>query len=566
MRVQFMRCNIGMLLICLFVAAHVYAQNLSDSPKLDILGSGRFSILPWDQTRLIDGPADRVRGLASLAECNFTYAGFPRVTDLAACEKLELKAIVYPDDSLGLTKPQQLSDEQIEKAARTLAESTKNSPACFGYFIRDEPSASQFGYLAKIVAAIQQHAPGKLAYINLLPSYATPAQLGAKNFTEYLERYVAEVKPQFLSYDNYMVEYSLDLRDRAQGSNYFRDLLEVRRVALEHDLPFWNIVTCVQIRPKTTPPSPANLLLQGWTTLAAGGHGVSWYKYQQKGYLYCPIDTEHGRTATWSYLQMVNRQLKVIGPIVSRLRSVGVYFSEPAPLDHGPSLPGKLVKKLDADQPMMVGEFASSGDAVDHVVLVNLSLERTAVVHLAVAVGGRTLEEYSPEDGHVAKCPSELDLPAGQGVLLKLARLKSVSLLLERTDSEGEPADDQGGAPKWDDRAEPVPFWVGEGQHFQRAAEEDDADEKRPGGETPSPSIALLKCQAGYDQGDRVEHLVADGGFENRQTVTQIVAGETGTRKCVLEAVCTEGAERDGDGGQQGADGDPASGDRRTCS
>ena len=146
-----------------------------------------------------------------------------------------------------------------------------------------------------------------------------------------------------------MVEYSQDLRDRATGASYFRDLLEVRRVALEHGLPFWNIVTCVQIRPNTTTPSPANLLLQGWTTLAAGGRGVSWYKYQQKGYLYCPIDTEHGRTATWSYLQMVNRQLKVIGPIVSRLRSVGVYFTEPAPLDHGPKLPGKLVQKLDAD-------------------------------------------------------------------------------------------------------------------------------------------------------------------------------------------------------------------------
>ena len=140
---------------------------------------------------------------------------------------------------------------------------------------------------------------------------------------------MAEVKPQFLSYDNYMVEYSNDLRDRGTGASYFRDLLEVRRVSLKHGLPFWNIVTCVQIRPKTTPPSPANLLLQGWTTLAAGGRGVSWYKYKQKGYAYCPIDSEHGQTATWSYLQMVNRQLKVIGPMVSQLRSVGVYFTAP---------------------------------------------------------------------------------------------------------------------------------------------------------------------------------------------------------------------------------------------
>ncbi len=383
-----------------------------------------FPILPWDQTRLLDGPEDRVHGLASLVECNFTYAGFPRVADLAACEKLGLRAIVYPDDSLGLTKPAHLSDEQIDKAVRTLDEQTKGSPTCVGFFIRDEPGASQFAYLGKIVAAIRRRAPGKLAYINLLPSYATAGQVGGsqletKDFTEYLERYVTEVKPQFLSYDNYMVEYSQDLRDRATGASFFRDLLEVRRVSLEHGLPFWNIVTCVQIRPNTTPPSPANLLLQAWTTLAAGGRGVSWYKYEQQGYLYCPIDTTHGRTATWSYLQMVNRQLKVVGPRVNRLKSVGVYFTGPAPLDNAPMLPGKLVAKLDSDTPLMIGEFASQGEEVDHLILVNLSLERTGIVHLKDSINTGTLEEYSPEDGHLAKCGSDLYLSAGQGVLLK---------------------------------------------------------------------------------------------------------------------------------------------------
>jgi hypothetical protein len=386
-----------------------------------------FPILPWDEMRAIDGPEDRVHGLASLVDCNFTHAGFPHVEDLPTCEKLGLRAIVYPAGSLGLTKPAHLSDEQIDKAVRTLVEQTKGSPACVGYYLRDEPGASQFPYLAKIVAAIRRHAPGKLAYINLFPSYASAgepgkSQLEAKSFTEYLELYVAEVKPDFLSYDNYMVEYSNDLRDRRTGAIYFRDLLEVRRVSLEHRVPFWNIVSCVQIRPNTTPPSPANLLLQAWTTMAAGGRGVSWYKYKQKEYLYRPIDEEHKQTATWSYLQMVNHQLKVIGPIVSGMKSVGVYFTAPAPLDKAPVLPGKLVTKLEADSPLMIGEFASRGDAVDHVMLVNLSLERTAKVQLEELRSLGTLEEYSPQDGHLAKCGADIYLPSGQGVLLKLMR------------------------------------------------------------------------------------------------------------------------------------------------
>ena len=413
---------IGLVLICSVLGAVAWAQDSASLPGLE-----GFSILPWDQMRLLDGPADRAHGLGSLAKCNFTFAGFPRVSDLPACEKLGLRAILYPDDALGLTKPQHLTDEQIDEAVRSLAEQTRNSPACVGYFIRDEPGATDFPYLGKIVASIRRQAPGKLAYINLFPSYATigasgQSQLETNSYAEYLERYITEVKPQLLSYDNYMIQYSKDLRDRSMGSSYFRDLLEVRHVALEHELPFWNIVSCNQIRPEATPPSPANLLLQAWTTLAAGGHGVSWYKYEQPEYHYGPIDRVGGRTATWSYLQMVNRQLKVVGPILNGLRSMGVYFTMPAPLDNPPTLPGKLVEKLAADRPLMIGEFASHGQSVDHFVVVNLSLEQTTTVHLKDVHSLGVLEAYSPEDGHLAQCEADLDLPAGQGAVLKMTR------------------------------------------------------------------------------------------------------------------------------------------------
>jgi hypothetical protein len=104
------------------------------------------------------------------------------------------------------------------------------------------------------------------------------------------------------------------------------------------------------------------------------------------------------------------------------MKSVGVYFTSPAPLDNGPALPGKLVTKLEADSPLMIGEFASKGDAVDHVVLVNLSLERTAKVQLKELQSLGKLEEYSPQDGHLAKSRADVYLAAGQGVLLKVTR------------------------------------------------------------------------------------------------------------------------------------------------
>ena len=253
-----------------------------------------------------------------------------------------------------------------------MVEATAGNRTVLGYFIMDEPGVTSFPMLGKIVAAVKKHAPGKLAYINLFPSYATVgapdrSQLGTATYTEYLERFVTEVKPQFLSYDNYMVQYSDDMQEQKRAAIYYADLLEIRRVSQKYGLPFWNIVSCNRFGPPTTIPSPANLAFQAFTTLAAGGRGVSWYKYYQDGYTYAPIDNAGEKTETWRYLQIVNRQVRILGPVMNRLRSTGVFFTSPPPVKSLPLLPGRIVKTVQskasprgitkAEPPIMVGEF-----------------------------------------------------------------------------------------------------------------------------------------------------------------------------------------------------------------
>ncbi|MGC9318381.1 MAG: hypothetical protein ACP5KN_10175, partial [Armatimonadota bacterium] len=264
------------------------------------------------------------------------------------------------------------------------------------------------------------------AYINLYPGYATigapdTSQLETPSYHEYLERFVEEVRPQFISYDDYMVQYSMDLQDSERAAQYFRDLLEVRSVALEHDLPFWNIVSSNQIRPHTTIPSPANLQLQAYTTLAAGGRGLSWYTYCHGGYAYRPIDENGSRTMTWQYLQMVNRQVKTLGPIINSLASTGVYFTAPAPVEGATLLPGEIVQAVEADVPIMLGEFAGE-DGARYVMPVNLSLERSARIALQLAEGHGEATVISAEDGSELAMEegNALWLVAGGGALIRL--------------------------------------------------------------------------------------------------------------------------------------------------
>lgn len=394
-----------------------------------------FPILPWDRLHGWKEPfRNPQQGLESIAQCGFTLAGFVTPEDLPRCEKLGLAAIMAP---LRGQKPwRQMSDEEIDRAVRRMVEVAGSSKAVFGYYLMDEPGAPAFPALGKAVAAVKKHAPGKLAYINLFPSYATvgapdQSQLGTASFTEYLERFVTEVKPQLLSYDNYMVQYSDDMQDPARAAIYYRDLLEVRRVAQKYNLPFWNIVSCNQIRPQTTVPSPANLAFQAYTTLAAGGRGVSWYKYYQDGYAYAPVDNRDRRTETWQYLQVVNMQLRTLGPIMGRFQSTGVFFTSPPPVPSLPLLPGRIIRQVQSrasprgitkvSPPLMVGEFADAHGA-EYVMIVNLSLQHSAHIgletvrachakHILSAADGR-LQPFDEKNGHW--------LVAGTGALIKL--------------------------------------------------------------------------------------------------------------------------------------------------
>ena len=387
------------------------------------LPSGEFPILNWDLPQWSEQAfASPEYGLKSLRRCGFSVAAFVRPQHLPEAQKLGLWCIVAPRE---FPIPwRKLSDEQIESTVKQLVDSAADNKMAVGYFLADEPGAPDFAALGKAVAAVKRLAPGKLAYINLFPDYATLgapdlSQLGTNSYQEYLEEYVAQVKPQFISYDNYRIAISNDQKDAAVAASYYNNLLDVRGVAMEHDLPFWNIVLSNRLRADMPVPSPANLLLQAYTTLAAGAKGLTWYTYYSPGYDYTPIDKAGHPTATWSHLKMVNEQAKTIGAILQPLNSTGVYFTSPQPAASLPKLPGKLVQNATCATPLMIGEF--TGGADQYALIVNLSLRDSAQFTIMPANPRAQLRQVSPVDGSLQpmEAKNSMWLAAGQGVLLK---------------------------------------------------------------------------------------------------------------------------------------------------
>ena len=85
-------------------------------------------------------------------------------------------------------------DNPVERAELdALVARVRQHPALFSYHIQDEPCATEFPGLGRIVDYLREHDPQRLAYINLFPIYAKNEELGTQGdaVTAYREHHPA---------------------------------------------------------------------------------------------------------------------------------------------------------------------------------------------------------------------------------------------------------------------------------------------------------------------------------------------------------------------------------------
>lgn len=155
-----------------------------------------------------------------------------------------------------------------------------NISGAWGFQIADEPSVNQFESIAKLVADAK--ALGQMAFVNLLPNYASPKALGALSYEDYLAQYMETVKPNILSVDHYP-----DFDDHTHATNktkkgYILNLLSLRQKSLsvEPNIPFWNFFNAMPYNQASQyDVSEGELRWQVYTSLAIGSKGVMYFCY-----------------------------------------------------------------------------------------------------------------------------------------------------------------------------------------------------------------------------------------------------------------------------------------------
>ena len=333
----------------------------------------------------------------------------------------------------GLLSPASLDDPAKRAKLDALIERVRNHPALYSYHVTDEPGASAFPALGRLVAYLRQRDPAHLAYVNLFPTYANNKQLGTQGDTvtayrEYLRQYVEVVKPDLISYDHY------HFKTRGDGDEYFLNLGMIRQAALDAKVPFLNIVQASTWTPSRRTPTGEELRWLAYTSLAYGAQGLSYYVYCHPPD-YKPdwgqmTDPEGNPTPLYYAAKGINPEFAAIAAQLQPLRSLGAYhagmippgaealradglFRFDPPVPKMPYTPPQPLKGL------LLGYFGPA-DRPTHVVAVSLDYKQSVS---ATVTGPGPLQLFDPAVGTwrpAGGSRAELRLPPGGGTLLRL--------------------------------------------------------------------------------------------------------------------------------------------------
>lgn len=334
-----------------------------------------------------------------------------------------------------LLKPASLDDEKSRAKLDALIARVKDHPALYAYHLKDEPSASMFPGLARLIRYVRERDPRHAVYINLYPTYAKKRQLGVSGgevaaYKEYVQKFIEIVKPDLLSYDYY--NFMKD-GDRDQ---YFLNLALIRQAAVGAGLPFMNIVQASAWRDSWRIPTGDELRWLAYTSLAYGAQGISYFVYRAPGKYKGGMASADGTpTALYPVASKVNREFVAVASQLQGLRSFGAFHVGMLPpgtsgLPHdvaiGPEASLGVIpfKSGHPVEGVLLGYFGESGNAsaadASHMLIVNLDYKHPRSIKLAAHESLSVFDAEARNWKRIGNNHIELRLPAGGGRLLRI--------------------------------------------------------------------------------------------------------------------------------------------------
>ncbi|MCK5682116.1 hypothetical protein KAI46_15030 [bacterium] len=199
---------------------------------------------------------------------------------------------------------------ELKNTPETAVAHLKSHPALAGYFVADEPSASNFLALAKMISRIRSVDTNHPCYINLFPNHASSKQLGTATYQKHVDKFLAKVPVEFLSFDNYpIINYSV-------RSGWYENLEIVSKAAKAKGIPFW-AVALSSTHYDYTPATLPQLRLQMHANLAYGAQALQYFPYWQPNvnHFYCPINSDGTKGPLYESVKTLNGEIQAIASV-----------------------------------------------------------------------------------------------------------------------------------------------------------------------------------------------------------------------------------------------------------
>ena len=186
-----------------------------------------------------------------------------------------------------------------------------------GAIIRDEPKISEFDTLRRIKEGWDRVFPDKEGFINLNPMVQTYAYLGlneGENYQEhYVRRYVEEVKPKVLAFDNYPMMVD-GWGEPSIQAMFLKNLESCAEEAKRANLPLWCFIQALSYNPSTRSPNEAELRYQILTSMAYGVKGYKYFSYWTLDHDGAPdtaamVSKKGEKTDAYYAAQTINREV-----------------------------------------------------------------------------------------------------------------------------------------------------------------------------------------------------------------------------------------------------------------
>lgn len=296
-----------------------------------------------------------------------------------------------------------ISCPELRRNTEGAVQRLKGYKTLAGYYVKDEPSLSEFESVAKSVEKLKSLDPKHFAYVNILPNYASSESMGCVTYEDYISKFLETVPVEFLSFDHYPVT-RCGLR-----KNFNSNLSIAASECGEKQIPFWGFVrTCAdKSYPKAT---LAEMRFQIASNLAYGCGGIQYFTYQAlDSSTECLLNMSGGMTDIFNEMQQANRELSRISSIFLKEK-----FFECSNADRD-----RLVElygfSFVPSEPVLCSTFISKHSR--YVMVVSLTNSKSTQIKIA---SSKSLKAIKCDKSIKLKDVSDIALGSGEYIVIKL--------------------------------------------------------------------------------------------------------------------------------------------------